>query len=319
MVDTSGAGFSANLLVLRDQLLRADPGLIVDYHLVNERALQAEARAEAKRGLRRRCERADLIVCASDALPARLPEVPRHQARVLLYPLRPETGNEPHGAGERPAVYTDIVVQNPYFAQHARSRFSSMPSEAIRPLGLPALDLLSSESLAEAARKKLYQHCPDARGRRIVGVSSSRPLDRLLDGSEVVALARELGGSHFIVSRTPRLGAFGDTVGSSLSATVFDSGSCFTPFELLLMSDALVTDRFADAVYFSVSGRPLFVLDADADKRWAASLAIGSLSELPSRLGDENRGELARTFCDRYVAPNTSGNAARVIESILGD
>ena len=133
-----------------------------------------------------------------------------------------------------------------------------------------------------------------------------------------MALLQELGGSSFVVSRTPRLGTLGEIVGSSLSASLFDSGACFTPFELLLMSDALVTDRFADAVYFSVSEKPLLVLDADGQKGWAESLAIRSLSELPLRLGERSQAELTIAFRDRYVAPNLSGNAARVIEAVLG-
>ena len=182
MVDTSGAGFSANLVVLRDALLRAAPDIAIDYHLLNDRALEGEARAAAKRELKRRCGSADLIVCASDALPARLPEVPRHQARVLLYPLRPETGEEPQGAGERPPIYTDLIVQSPYFERHARRRFSSMPSSAIQPLGLPTLDLLSMQPLVDAARKKLCQHCPEARGpsdrRRFVESAARQPCRR---------------------------------------------------------------------------------------------------------------------------------------------
>ena len=318
MVDTSGAGFSANLVVLRDALLGALPELMVDYHLVNDRALEGEARATAKRELKRRCGRADLVVCASDALPSRLPEAPEHQVRVLLYPLRPETGEGPEGVSERPAIYTDIVVQSAYFAQHAVRRFSSSPSEAIRPLGLPAIDLLSMRARAEAARKKLYQHCPEARGRRIVGVSSSQPIDSLVDGPGAVTLSQELGEGSFVVFRAPRLGNLGDMVGSSLSASLIDSGPCFTPFELLLMSNALVTDRFGDAVYFSATGKPLFVLDADGQKGWAEPVAIQSLAQLPSKLADSDRLELTAVLRDRYVAPNLAGNAARVLESILG-
>jgi len=316
MVDSSGGGFSANLGVLRDSILRRLPHVKVDYHFVNERTLEGEARARARSELRARWAGADLVVCASDALPAQLPEVPSDQRRILLHSLRPRTVAAQ--AAERPPIYTDVIVQSEYSAHDAARRFPTSVAGVIKPLGLPAFDLLSMPAVAAAARRKLYEHCPRARGRRIVGVSSSLGLESILSGSDAQVLSEALAGEYFFALRTSRAGTLGASCGSSLSEFIFNSGSCFTPFELLLISDVLVTDRFSDAAYFSATGRPLVVLDADGTKEWAWELAVQSLLETSAVLGDGRRTALTAAFRDLVAAPNLEGNAERILDAVLG-
>jgi len=314
MVDTSGAGFSASLVELRDALLRRLPDLEIDYHLVNDRVLEGDARARVVGELKRRCTHADVVVCANDSLPARVPEPRVGQRRVLLYPPQLSAGLGGSEPSARPPLYTDVVVQSEYFVPQASARF---PAGTIRPLGLPALDVLAMPSRRLAALSKLYQHCPSARGRRILGVSSKAGLESLLGCEDALALSRVLADDYFLVVRVPKEGAIGDECDASLSAFMFNSGPCFTPLELFSIADELVTDRFSDAVYFSATGRPMAVLDGDGTKTWAQGLTIRSLRDVPAMLADGGRAEPAVEFRDRVVGRHVTGNSERILDAVL--
>jgi len=314
MVDTSGAGFSASLVELRDALLRRLPDLEIDYHLVNDRVLEGDARARVIGELKRRCSHADLVVCANDSLPARLPEPREGQLRVLLYPPQLSAtlgGSEPSA---RPPLYTDVVVQSEHFVSQASARF---PAGRIRPLGLPALDVLATPSRRLAALSKLHQHCPSARGRRILGVSSGASLESLLGCEDALALSRELADEYLLVVRVPKAGTIGEECDASLSAFMFSSGPCFTPLELFSIADELVTDRFSDAVYFSATGRPIAVLDGDGTKSWAEGLTVRSLRDVPAVLADGGRVDPTAAFRDRVVGPHVTGNSERILDAVL--
>jgi len=288
-LDATGRGFTRNLAAVRDLLLRERPNVPPRYFFADmdaDAATKGERRA-MDRMLRTATERAGWVITASESPHARLGRGAADQRRVLL--LAPRLGLvDDSAAPEEPvAGYTDVIVPGRAFTDTAESRF---PGARVQALGLPVFAELVSESLRARARSQLLTLCPHAERKRIVVITTQRRPEQVFGVATVAELAERLPDDVFLVVDLPIMLKTLEHAPSRLAERVFVNDGAFGIFSLLALADELLTSKFRDAVYFSVTGRALRFLNSEknvgtlgdklpSEARLECAVATGLLSE----------------------------------------
>ena len=323
-LDATGRGFTRNLAAVRDLLLRERPNVPPRYFFADmdaDAATKGERRA-MDRMLRTATERAGWVITASESPHARLGRGAADQRRVLL--LAPRLGLvDDSAAPEEPvAGYTDVIVPGRAFTDTAESRF---PGARVQALGLPVFAELVSESLRARARSQLLTLCPHAERKRIVVITTQRRPEQVFGVATVAELAERLPDDVFLVVDLPIMLKTLEHAPSRLAERVFVNDGAFGIFSLLALADELLTSKFRDAVYFSVTGRALRFLNSEknvgtlGDKLPSefAPLGIADVAELPAALAGSYDADARARFQAVYAVEDPASAAAALVRALF--
>lgn len=323
-VDTTGQGFSRNLASLRDELLGARPTQPVRYFFADLESEDATTEAD-RRDMRTLLDRASAdashLITASDSKYIRGCRGEQGQRRVLLVSPRLNLVDGSALSGKPTDGYTDVVVPGGAFIPSARNSF---PDARVHAKGLPVFAELVSAESRDRARRELATLCPGSVGKRVVVVTTQRSVQKTFGIQSVVELAASLPDDVFLVLDVPGALATLESAPASLADRVFVNDGALGLFKLLALGDCLLTSKFRDAVYFSVTGRSLLTLGSKrsigvrrdllpADYR---ALGIADVSDLPAALTG-SYDESARVRFQATYAVTAPENSASQLVDIL--
>lgn len=319
--DTTGQGFSRNLVVLRDELLVARQDLPLTYFFADLDSAEATAGEQrvVKGLLSRASSDAGWVVTASDSKHVRHDRVAQDQRRVLL--LSPRLASVAGGGG-RVEGYTDVVLPGAAFLPSAQRRF---PHARVHAAGLPAFTELVSDGRRDSVRRSLTTLCPGSHGKRIVVVTTQRSPQKVFGATGVRELAALLPEDVFLILDVPGLLPTLESEPAALADHVFVNDGAFGVFGLLALADVLVTSKFHDAVYFSVTGRRLITFTSKrkvaalADKLPAdyEALGIADVSDLPSALCASYDEAARLRFQAVYAVPDPESSLSRLVQILF--
>lgn len=323
LVHTKGMRLPFALTALRDELLRRRPDLSVRYFAEDFNALTPVQRAARRHALIEASSAADIVLCEANVLP---PETakggPAGQRRVLLPPPRLDLLEGEFKNPRKALPYTDIVVQNePAYRAYYELLYPMGLGDTFLPVGLPTVDILASEQTRAAMRETVYDFIPQARDRKVVTISMHYDARAMLGNVDLPRMAAEIGDEYVLLLDAP--GAFPALAGygRTLADFLCNSERLFTHTEALAVADVLITTRFGDGVYFSATGDPFALFDRGSDPLPddIAALLISSVADIPALLANGPDHAALERFRAAYLAPNPSGNTARLAADLLGE
>jgi len=323
-VDAKGQGFTRNLSALRDEILGLSRALPVRYFFADldsaDEAPTTEHR-EMRRLLRHASAQANWIISASDSRHVRSCRGAKGQRRVLLLSPRLNSIDVTVARRERLTGYTDVVVAGSAFVAGAEALF---PGCRVHAAGLPVFAELVSDEARARARARLATACPQSVGKRVVVISTQRSPQQVFGESTVRELTERLPEDVFLVLDIPDMLASLESETADLEEHVFVNDGALGLFTLVALGDVLLTSRFRDAVYFSATGRDLFLLNTrqnvgtlgDKLPDDYSGLGIADVSELPMALAG-SYDESARSQFQSVYAVSDAGASVSSIVDIL--
>lgn len=323
LVHTKGMRIPFALTALRDEMLRRQPELSVTYFAQDFTALAPVQRAAQKHALIEACATADIAVCEANAIPIEAAKSgPAGQRRVLLPPPKLDLLESPFKKPRKALPYTDIVVQNEAaYRDYYELLYPMGLGDTLLPVGLPTVDILASEETRAAMREVVYDFIPQARDRKVVTISMHYDARAMLGNVDLPRMAEQLGDEYVLLLDAP--GVFPALAGyeRDLADFLFNTDRLLTHTEALAVADVLISTRFGDGVYFSATGDPfaLFSRTPDPLPEDIAAMLIGSVNDIPALLSNGPDTAAAETFRAAYLAPNASGNTARLAADLLGE
>ena len=324
-VDAKGHGFTRNIAALRDEVLGSCRLLPVRYFfadLDSTGAVPARELRSMLRLLRHASAEANWIVSASDSEHVRELRGADGQRRVLLLSPRLNLVDATAARVEPSIGYTDVVVPGSAFIAAAEARF---PGARVHAAGLPVFAELASDAARARARSELATACPQSAGKQVVVITTQRSPQQLFGESNVRQLAERLPDDIFLVLDVPDILSRIESETSDLEERLFVNDGALGLFTLLALGDTLLTSKFRDAVYFSATGRGLFLLNTQqnvgtmGDKLPDAysGLGVADVFALPPALTGSYDESARAQFQSAYAVSDPAATVTRVIDSLF--
>lgn len=272
--------------------------------------------------LRHASAEARWIVSASDSEHVRELRGAESQRRVLLLSPRLNLVDATAARVEPLTGYTDIVVPGNAFIAATEARF---PGARVHAVGLPVFAELASDASRALARSELATACPQSVGKRVVVITTQRSPERLFGESSVRQLAERLPDDVFLVLDVPDILSSIESETADLEELLFVNDGALGLFSLLASGDTLLTSKFRDAVYFSATGRGLFLLNTPenvgtmGDKLPDAysRLGLADVFGLPTALTGSYDESARAQFQSVYAVSDPAASVARVIDGLF--
>lgn len=323
-LDAKGQGFTRNLAALRDELLGRRPSIPARYFFADLEpdAVSAKEHRAMRRLLDRASAEASWVISASDSEYHRGCRGGDAQRRILVLGPRLALVDATAERGEPVGGYTDVVVSGSAFAAAAEAQF---PGARVHALGLPMFAELVWNEARVRARAELAIACPKSAGKRVVVVTTQRSPKQVFDTSSVRDLVERLPEDVFLVLDIPDMLSVLESETPDLEERVFVNDGALGIFTLLALGDTLLTSRFRDAVYFSVTGRSLFLLNTrrnvgtlgDRLSVDYAGLGIADVFELPAALTGSYDEPARLQFQSVFAVPDPASSSARLVEALF--
>jgi len=277
-LDASGQGFTRNLAALRDQLLRERPQSPLRYFFADleSNAVPEDERRLTRRLLRKMTADSGWVITATESEQARRSRFAAGRRRVLILSPRLALVDETAAVPAPVPGYTDVIVAGSAFAATAQARF---PGSQVHALGLPVFAELVSADVRDRARAQLATLCPGSAGKRVVVITAKRTPEQIFGRTSAAELVTHLPQDVFLILDVPGVLPTLEAEPAQLAERLFVNDGTFGLFSLLALGDELLTSKFRDAVYFSVTGRTLRFLNSEKN--------VGTLGD---RLPDEYSG-----------------------------
>jgi len=323
-LDASGQGFTRNLAALRDQLLRERPHSPLRYcfaDLESDVVPEDEIRS-ARRLIKKMTADAGWVITAAESEQARRSRFGSGPRRVLILSPRLALVAETAAADEPVRGYTDVIVAGSAFEATAQARF---PGSRVHTLGLPVFAELSSADVRERARAQLATLCPQSVGKRIVVITTKRTPEQIFGRMSAVELVELLPQDVFLILDMPGILPTLEAEPAQLAERLFVNDGALGLFLLLALGDELLTSKFRDAVYFSVTGRTLRFLNTEknvgtlGDKLPDEYVGLGipdvaDLSEAMKQPYDESA---RRRFQSVYAVEDPARSASAIVDALF--
>ena len=324
-LDATGQGFSRNLAAVRDELLGLRPALRMRYFfadLESRSAVRATERRSMRRLLDHASAQAGWVISASDSAYIRAHRGNEDQRRILVLSPRLDLVDATVKRGKPTAGYTDVVIPGPAFAAAAQARF---PGAHLHAGGLPVFSELVSNEARERARAELEVACPESADKRVVVLTTQRTPQQVFGSSSVRELAARLPEDVFLVLDIPKMLPTLESETADLGQRVFVNDGSLGLFMLLALGDTLLTSRFRDAVYFSVTGRRLVLLNTQRNVGTLgdrlpsdyAPLGIADVTELPHALAEPYDESARLQFQHAYAVPNPASSVSSLVDELF--
>lgn len=316
-LETQGAGFSANLIEVRNELLRSRPDLELRYVIINTAKDQT---VRTHRMVQAACQDASHVICASNSLPANMPAARTGHKRILIQPIRQHMLGRTQGSSPNWAQFTDVVAQSGFVASAVSRELGSSASVRLHATGLPAADRFSSDAATARSRSALHFLAPQAEGRKVIALTSMRKARTFLTNVDLGELAKRLASKYFLMIKAPDTGSVLKRYPATLSEFVLDVQSSMRNIEHLLASDILVSSVFADAVLFSTTRRQVRLLCSSRDAEGLGSLlpkrftdlTLPDMNMLPESLAQRQSAAVSTAFGDEYAGAR-DGQATKAL------